>query len=250
MANFVSKLWPISILKKADIAGYLFHVGDIGLFLQGARTDARVAQLRQTIGDHEAFEVIYRESSDPWASVNRKYRYQQRKYAVLMSLLPAGRRFQSALDLGCGLGDLSRLLADRSDRVLGLDVAQSVIDRARVSHGGVPGLSFDRADILDLPRDLDGKFDLVTIADSIYYLANLDDDVLKVLATRVAELLAPNGVCLLANHYFFGTDLDSKVSRRIHDAFQWSSRFRHLSDHWRPFYLVSLLTAPPVMASA
>jgi hypothetical protein len=58
---------------------------------------------------------------------------------------------------------------------------------------------------------------------------------------RIGRLLAPGGLCLLANHYFFAADPESRLSGRIHDAFAWSSSFALVSSHRRPFYLVSLL---------
>jgi len=244
MLKYLSRLAPLKFLRLAEASGHIFHPTDIGLFLQGSRIDAKIEKLRKSVGDHAAFNAIYQEYNDPWASVSTKYRYQQRKYEVIISLLPPSQRFHSALDLGCGLGDLSRRLAERSETVLGLDVANSAIEQARAMHGNVAGMSFDQCDILDIPNRLDQMFDLVTIADSIYYISPMSDDLLKKIASRVSRLLTPGGVCLLANHYFFGTDRDSKLSRRIHHAFHWSDGFLHVSDHWRPFYLVSVLTVP------
>ena len=80
------------------------------------------------------------------------------------------------------------------------------------------------------------------IADTLYYLPTpITAEVLGSVAQRVSELLTPGGVCLLANHYFFSFDPDSKISRRIHEAFAGSPRFRSLAETWRPFYLISLL---------
>jgi hypothetical protein len=49
----------------------------------------------------------------------------------------------------------------------------------------------------------------------------------------------------MANHFFFSADRDSRLSRRIHDAFAWSPRLHLLREHRRPFYLASLLEAAP-----
>jgi len=239
-------VWPISVLRRWDAAGFNFRVGDIGLFLKGAKTDALVTRLRAQFGHQAAFETIYRDSPDPWASATPRYHYQRRKYEVVASLLPTGGKVRRALDLGCGLGGLSRLLADRADSVLGLDVAQSAIERARAAGiGRLSNIEFKQGDVLALPQELDGQFDIVTVADVLYYLSPMSDDLLKQLATRIADLLAPGGICVLVNHFFFGGDADSKLSRRIHNAFEWSPRFAVVSTHRRPFYLVSLLSAVP-----
>lgn len=217
---------------------------DVGLFLRSARTDARIQRLRATLGPAGALEAIYAADPDPWASASPRYRYQRRKYQVLASLLPPGR-FRRALDLGCGLGLLSRHLAARADAVMGVDVAPSAVARARVLHADRPNLRFEAHDLLDLPRSFDGSFDLVAVADVLYYLSPLDDTLLKSIAARIAGLLTPGGTCLLANHYFFRADPESRRSRRIHDAFARSPRFTVSSEHRRPFYLATLLQAGP-----
>ncbi len=217
------------------------HPRDIGLFLRSARTDATVARRRATIGAAAAFDEVYA-GQDPWASADPRYRYQRRKYEVLASLLPPGRRFPHALDLGTGHGLLARLLAPHADEVLGLDISAVAVGQARTLNRDLPNLSFAQASLLDLPASLDASFDLVVIADTIYYLPPpIADATLKHLALRIARLLRPGGLCLLANHFFFAADPDSRLSRRIHRAFAWSPGLAVLSEHRRPFYLVTLL---------
>ncbi|MBP2274682.1 class I SAM-dependent methyltransferase [Sphingomonas sp. PL20] len=225
------------------------NLRDIGLFLHSARTDARIERLRPTIGSAAALEAIYAADSDPWSAASARYRYQHRKYEVLISLLPP-RRFARALDLGCGLGLLSRHLASRTDNVVGIDVAPSAVARARVLHADQQNLLFEAQDLLSLPSAFDGSFDLVVVADVLYYLSPLDDALLKALAMRIAALLAPDGMCMLANHYFFRLDPESRRSRRIHDAFSWSPGFVLQSEHRRPFFLTTLLQRAGGMPAA
>ena len=216
---------------------------DIGLFLRSARTDSAISRARLRDGDEAAFDAAY-EGGDPWASGDSRYLYQRRKYDVIAALLPQGRQFGTALDLGTGLGLLGRRIASRADTVLGLDISQAAVADAQVRHADIPNLSFEQGDVRDLPLSLNGQFDLVVIADTLYYLPQpITDAVLKATALRIAALLAPGGLCLLANHYFFAGDADSRLSRRIHDAFAWSPGFQVQSQHRRPFYLVSLLGA-------
>jgi len=213
---------------------------DFTLFLIGARTDAAIEQTQAASGARVAFEEAYTRSADPWASAAPRYRYQQRKYEQIMALLP-DRRFRHALDLGCGLGLLSQRLAERSDAVLGIDVASAALGHARKRGASVANLTFAQGDILDLPVELNGRFDLVVVADTLYYLAPLSDDLLKALSARLADLLMPGGLFLLANHFFFAADPDSRLTRRIHDAFTWSPRFTALSHHRKAFFLATLL---------
>ena len=213
---------------------------DVGLFLRSARTDSQIQRLRPTLGLAGAMEAVYAATSDPWASASLRYRYQRRKYEVLASLLPS-QRFQRALDLGCGLGLLSCHLAARADTVLGVDIAPSAVARARVLHADLPNLQFEVHDLLKLPSSFNGSFDLVAVADVLYYLSPLDDTLLESIVARITELLAPGGLCMLANHYFFRADPESRRSRRIHDAFSSSSCFTVQAEDRRPFYLTTLL---------
>lgn len=242
-------LFPAGIAKSAPALRALLFMQprDIGLFLRSARTDAAIAQSRDRVGEQHAFDAAYA-AGDPWASGDRRYLYQRRKYDVLTALLPPGRRFERVLDLGTGLGLLGRRIAGRAEEVLGLDISQNAVNQARLLHADVANLRFERGDVRDLPTALDGSFDLVVLADTLYYLPPpLSDEALKAIALRVATLLAPGGLCLLANHYFFAADPDSRLSRRIHRAFAWSPGFHVVSEHRRPFYLVSLLEEASVV---
>ena len=244
------KAWPAAFLSRSFVAAYLARPQDLWMLILGGRTDARIAQLRSDFGDHIAFETIYSESDDPWESLNPRFSYQRRKYDTVMSLLPPDRRFGRALDLGCGLGTLSCLLAARADSVLGLDVAQTAVDHARKRHAARSNLSFQRGDILDLSNRLNGQFDILVIADTLYYLPSSSEVSLDAIVDKIADLLAPGGICVLTNHLFaFGWDGATRRSRRIHRAFCRSPRFRLISKHWRPFFLTTLLavlTKPPL----
>lgn len=223
-------------------SGGLFKgLADIGFWLRSARADASLKRLRAGRGDAEAFDLLYGQDIDPWGFTVPKYSYQRRKYDALVALLPK-RRFGAALDLGCGIGLLSERLAPHCDSVLGLDVSRVAVDAAAKRLAARPGLSFAQADVTALDPGLDGRFDLVVVADVLYYLQPMSDATLKAMALRIGALLAPGGLCLLANHFFFDIDPDSRLSRRIHQAFAWSPAFELESEHRRAFFLASLLT--------
>lgn len=222
---------------------------DIGLFLKSARTDAKIGRIRKDKGSAAAFEAAYRDSDDPWASASPRYRYQGLKYDKLIRLLPH-KPFANALDLGCGLGLLSQKLARRAEKVLGIDIAPAAIEQARHRGAAFANLAFEAGDILDLPHSLDGRFDLVVVADVLYYLSPLDDAILYSVVRRIADLLTPGGTCLLANHFFFAADPDSKLSRKIHTAFQDCARFAVTSEHRRAFFLATLFSEQRHLATA
>lgn len=236
----------LNTAKASSLRRFLDHPAfilprDFTLFLVSARTDAAIERTRATSGARAAFEAAYTRSDDPWASATPRYRYQQRKYEQIMALLP-DRQFQNALDLGCGLGLLSQHLARRAVTVLGIDVASAALQHARRRAEGIPNLGFMQGDVLELPAELDGRFDLVVVADTLYYLSPLGDDLLATLSARFADLLTPGGVCVLANHFFFAADPESRRSRRIHKAFASSPRFDVLSEHRKAFFIATVLT--------
>lgn len=218
-------------------------LADIALFARSAQTDAQLRDLWPGDTAAAVFDRIYADApeNDPWASASPRFRYQHRKYDTIAALLPP-TRYRRALDIGCGTGLFSEKLAARADQVTGVDVSSVAVSVARQRTAGFANLDFAQSDVLDLPASWDGTFDLVTILDTLYYLPPpIGDDLLKNLALRLARLMAPGGTVLLANHYFAGFDADSRLSRRIHDAFRWSPAFKPFAQHRRPFYLVTLL---------
>ena len=218
-------------------------LADIGLFLRSARSDARLRGLWATSDSKSAFDQLYSGApeNDPWGSAGRQFLYQRHKYDSIISLVPK-HHYHRAIDLGCGGGLFSQRLAAIADEVVGLDVSSVAVDQATHRAGSFPNLRFTQGDILHLPAELDGAFDLVTILDSIYYLLPpIDNAMLKALALRLSRLAVPGGTIVIANHYFSGLDADSRLSRRIHDAFIWSSALQFVAQYRRPFFLATVL---------
>jgi len=217
-------------------------VRDFGLFVTSARSDARLAALRREQSSVTAFDRLYADApqNDPWASSLPQYQYQRRKYEALAGLLPA-RPYRRALDLGCGLGLFTERLAERAQQVLAIDISSVAISCAADRICALTNVEFRQGDILALGSELDG-FDLIVVADALYYLPGpLEDETLKRLVGRLAEMLTPDGIVLVANHYFPFPNRHTQLIRRIHEAFRWSPALTLLSEHWRPFFLATVL---------
>ncbi|MDB5365577.1 MAG: hypothetical protein JWM77_1504 [Rhodospirillales bacterium] len=218
-----------------------FSVRDVPTFLRSAKTDARATALRRDFGAAEGFNRLYAELGDPWKSeARRRSSYQDRKNGKLVECLPAAQ-FDQVLDLGCGLGGLTRLLAGRAAQVTGTDVAASAIAGAKVASADFANLRYLQSDILNLPDEFTGRFDVVIVADVLYYIDPLPDALLKQAVAKITATLRPNGHCLVADHYFSGFDRDSRASVRIHDAFRWSPSLQHVSQRRGWFYVADLL---------
>jgi 2-polyprenyl-3-methyl-5-hydroxy-6-metoxy-1,4-benzoquinol methylase len=100
----------------------------------------------------------------------------------------AGKR---VLDVGCGEGYGSALLAEHATRVVGVDYSPVAIRHANSAYGSQT-LSFRVADATELPEDL-GVFDVVTCFEVVEHL--VEDE--KLFA-GVARVLAPGGTFLLS----------------------------------------------------
>jgi SAM-dependent methyltransferase len=105
-------------------------------------------------------------------------------------LLPEVRPHDRALDLGCGSGDFTAELAHAGAAVVGVEVAEAALRRARANH---PELEF-RITPIDGPLPLeDCSFDLVWASEVIEHVA----DTARWLS-EVRRVLAPGGRLLLS----------------------------------------------------
>jgi predicted TPR repeat methyltransferase len=113
----------------------------------------------------------------------------------------ADRYYGRALDIGCGIGTLTRQLASLAEEVLGLDVSQAAIERAR-RESPDRRVDFRQANVMDYDLRSEGPWDLVVIAETVYYLGWRDTffDV-AYFANAVFEATATGGRLLLANTF-------------------------------------------------
>ena len=113
-----------------------------------------------------------------------------------------GRR---AVVVGAGLGADAELLASRGFRTVAFDLAPSAVELARARHPGTP-VDYRVADVLDLPDDLVGAFDLVV---DVFTVQALPRTLREESVAGVRSLLAPGGE-LLAVHFVLpdGADPD------------------------------------------
>jgi len=74
------------------------------------------------------------------------------------------------LDVGCGAGWLSRILAKRVTRgsVVGMDISDEMIQHARASSTGIGNLSFVIGSVDEIPQE-PNRFDRIISVESSYY---------------------------------------------------------------------------------
>lgn len=220
-------------------------IRDVGLFLTSARSDAALESLRlkYASGSPAPFDQLYENApqNDPWASGSPRYHYQRRKYEALLAMLPH-RSYRRALDLGCGLGLFTERLSNYAQEVVGIDISAVAIRHGTERTQALKNVDLRQGCLTELGQEFDGRFDLIVIADTLYYLpAPIQDELLKTVAARVSRLLMPDGIVMLVNHYFPLPNAETRLTLRIHRAFQWSPAFRLLSEYRRAFFLATVL---------
>src|SRR4051794_2357927 len=94
--------------------------------------------------DH--YESVWR-SGDAWELEASEF--EQARYERQLALL-SDRRYGKTLEIGCGSGGFTRLLAGIADRVVALDIAAAAVERARKrAEGAGPGVvAFQVADVM------------------------------------------------------------------------------------------------------
>ncbi len=95
--------------------------------------------------------------------------------------------------VGCGLGADAEFLASLGYATTGFDISPTAIELARARHPQSP-VNYRVADLLALPDDMVGRFDLVV---EIYTLQALPDPPRSEAARAVVTLVRPGGTLLV-----------------------------------------------------
>jgi SAM-dependent methyltransferase len=164
-----------------------------GLGEQAVAGLVRLAGARYFDGAH--FDRIYGKP-DPWGYATSPYEAARRR--ALLAALPR-KRYRAVLEIGCGEGLTTRLLAERADRVIGLDISAAAVALARIS--SLPrNVTVATGDLLvAAPRAAPpGAFDLVICAEVLYYCYRWPlGPSSRLVRDRVVGWLAPGGDLVL-----------------------------------------------------
>ncbi|QLH16105.1 methyltransferase domain-containing protein [Paracoccus pantotrophus] len=137
------------------------------------------------------FEALYRANPDPWRY--RTSSYEQRKYQATIDALP-GRRFRAALEVGCSIGVLTGMIAERAEEVTGIDLSAEAIRLARAHLRNISHVKLLHGTV---PRDWPpGPFDLMILSEVVYYLTAAE---IGELSREIARTARPGAHCVLVN---------------------------------------------------
>lgn len=98
------------------------------------------------------------------------------------------REGERILEVGCGMGRYTLLLAERGVRVEGLDLSPVLLERLRNFDGGRYRIPLHCADIMEAPAELRGRFDAVV---GFFALHHMHD--LRGCFASMARMLNPGG---------------------------------------------------------
>ena len=159
-------------------------------------------------------------------SVNDFVRAQARYAAQLLG--HAGDRNAPVLDVGCGMGGMSRMLLERGYQPVALTPNDLQADYVRAKYPSVPVLHCKFED-MDGPAYA-GRFGTVFTAESLQYLK------LPRALPRMNEVLAPGGKWVACD--YFRTDAaDAATDGRKRAGHRWSEFGRALADAgWKITY--------------
>ena len=195
---------------------------------------APVGGERRSVGQ-DYFDDMYARHDDPWGFDSRWY--EERKRAVLLAALPR-RRYRATFEAGCSTGALTAQLADRSDRVLAVDLAPAALERARTRLADRAHVELRQA---TLPDDWpDGEFDLVVLSEVAYYWAGAD---LERGLTASVDSLSEDGH-LVACHWRHPVSDYPWTGDEVHDALAARPDLVRLVRHEEEDFVLEVFARP------
>ncbi|ERL55899.1 class I SAM-dependent DNA methyltransferase [Psychrobacter aquaticus] len=178
------------------------------------------------------FDALYSDSTDPWEYQTRWY--EKRKRDMCLAVLPQAQ-YSNAIELGCGNGVFSELLARRCQALVSIDGNKNAVElstqrlagfsHVRVIQGVIPNGLLTLGEALlstyplsDLPAN-PSPFDLIVISEILYYLSPTDIDT---VIAWIEQNLAIGGT-LLCCHWRYPIDgfkmTGEMVHQRLHQTF-------------------------------
>ncbi|KPF73007.1 hypothetical protein IP88_09770 [alpha proteobacterium AAP81b] len=136
-------------------------------------------------------DALYAGNPDPWGFETSAY--EDAKYTATVEAL-GGRRYASAIEIGCSIGVLTARLAPLCDHLLATDVAEAALAVARQRCAALPQVTFARSTLPEAPPP--GRFDLIVLSEVLYYF---DAPGIARVADAVRAMALPGADVLLVH---------------------------------------------------
>ncbi|MEM6610800.1 MAG: class I SAM-dependent methyltransferase [Cyanobacteria bacterium P01_C01_bin.72] len=141
----------------------------------------------------------------------QRWDHNNHYHSFLLSQLPI--EGNTVLEIGCGTGEFSRLLAQRFERVIAIDLSPKMIEVAKQHSRQFPNIDFQVADILQwqFPKE---KFDTIASIATFHHLP------LENLLPCLKSALKPEGKLVILDliEYTYPKDIVIDI---ISVAFNW-----------------------------
>ncbi len=204
---------------------------------------ANLPVIKKTLTESRLFVRLYfnwrYRKEDPYDLKNSEYEKEKLEEAV--KALRFKEKFDSALEVGCGEGRLTRRIAEKTGSALATDISDLAIGRARDTLKGLENVECRRMDLFT--DRLDDTFDLVICSEVLFYL---EPDQFPVAVDRIKGWVGAGGYLLLV-HVRATADDDSGIefkkfgAKTIHETFINDPLFSKVSDEIFPMYRVTVL---------
>lgn len=137
------------------------------------------------------FEQMFAGNPDPWNFETSPYEHV--KFETSIAALD-GRRYRSALEVGCANGVFTQRLAPHCKAIVAIDVSETALARARTRNAETGHVTFAK---MEFPRETpQDSFDLIVLSEVVYYWNDAD---IAVAGAWITEHLEDGGDLLLVH---------------------------------------------------
>lgn len=173
-------------------------------FLERARLALLKLRMRRKM------DRFYAERADPYQFKTSPFN------AARMPVMEAaleGRRWRRALELAASQGDFTRLMLPRAEAVTAVEISEVASRRAQENLAGAANLTWVCEDMR--LWEPEGRFDLIVLADVLYYLEKpLGRAEFERQFSRAESWLEPGGRLLLVNGFLGEEERERRIGYR------------------------------------
>lgn len=160
--------------------------------------------------DANYFKQVYDANEDPWNFETSEY--EAEKYKATLAALPR-KNYENALEIGCSIGVLSKLLSERCGHLLSTDVSEKALEKAKERCRDLKNITFQKLSFPDeMPKE---NFDLIMISEVAYYLSPKD---WEMATEKLYKIMKYEGHLVLV-HWLPEVHDYPQTGDQVHDSF-------------------------------
>jgi cyclopropane fatty-acyl-phospholipid synthase-like methyltransferase len=175
--------------------------------------------LDRRIGAPSRFERLYAFDKDPFGC--ETYAYEQEKFLTIVNEL-GNHQYSHILDIGCGAGTLTRMLASNALKITAIDFSPKAIKHAKSHPSSANNILYQCHDIRNL--SLTESYDIIICSEVLYYLAPEEIDRFCRLLSQFQQKGTPivtigkvhdeTVSSVLSKHFYISKKIESHQNRR------------------------------------